>query len=221
MGLYRLYEEHLCPPISSYLNKGEALAPPRRAVAGAARGVVLELGFGTAPNLPHYDADRVERLYALEPAPGMRRHAAREIERVRPAFPVEFLDLPGEQIPLPDASVDSVVSTFTFCTIDDLDAALRGVARVLRPGGTLHFLEHGLAPDGDARMQREQRRMEPLHHFLFPGCRLTRRIFDQVEAGGFALDERERFSFEFTGLWRWMAAAGFFYQGVARPRAET
>ena len=96
------------------------------------------------------------------------------------------------------------------------DSPLQSIARVLKPSGTLLFWEHGLAEDSNPKAQREQRFMEPIHNFVFPGCRLTRRIFDLVEQGGFTLSQQEREHFDFTGIWRWMAAAGYFYRGEAR-----
>jgi SAM-dependent methyltransferase len=95
-------------------------------------------------NFPYYDPARVNKVYALEPNPGMVRRA--QNQRRRTELDVEFLDLPGERIPLPEASVDTVVSTFTLCTIPGVADAIRGIARVLRPGGQFLFFEHGLSP---------------------------------------------------------------------------
>ena len=178
MGLYKLYEQRVWPRISAALNNDEALGEERKKTVQRAQGVVLEIGFGMGPNLAHYDPQKVQKLYGLEPSQGMRDYARRTLTEVQPRFEFEFLDLPGEHIPLADNSVDTVVSTFTFCTIDDLDAALHGIARVLKPGGTLLFWEHGLAEDSNPKAQREH--------------------------------------FDFTGMWRWMAAAGYLYRGEAQ-----
>ena len=91
---------------------------------------------------------------------------------------------------------------------------------MLKPDGNLVFWERGLAPDTNPKLQRKQRIMEPIHNFVFPGCRITRRIFDLVEQGGFRLEQREESAFSFTGMWRWMTAAGYFYEGVARVEEE-
>ena len=201
-----LYERYICPHLSKVVNQGKALQPMRHRVVSKAQGVVLEIGVGTGSNFPHFDPAKVTKLYALEPAPGMLKLARREA--VGQPFPIEFLDLPGERIPLEDHSVDTVLTTFTLCTIPEVVTALRGMTRVLRPGGELLFCEHGEAPD--ANVQRWQRRLEPIHGFIFPGCHLTRRIPDLIEQGGFEIRKIEQ---EYAaGFPRFM---GYFYEGVA------
>ena len=202
------YERYICPHISKVVNQGKALQPMRHRVVARAHGVVLEIGVGTGSNFPHFDPTKVTKLYALEPAPGMLKLARREAEG-RP-FPIEFLDLPGERIPLADHSVDTVLTTFTLCTIPEVVTALQGMARVLRPDGTLVFCEHGEAPD--ANVQRWQTRLEPVHGFIFPGCHLTRRIPDLIERGGLKIHRLEQAYA--AGLPRFM---GYFYEGVATP----
>lgn len=130
-----------------------------------ARGTVLEIGVGPGVNFAHYDPAAVSKLYALEPNPGMLRLAERKRRRHR--LDIEFIDLPGERIPLPDGSVDTVVSTFTLCTIPGIVDAIRGIRRVLRPDGQLIFFEIGIAPD--PAVQRWQKRWEPFHHLAFGG----------------------------------------------------
>jgi SAM-dependent methyltransferase len=119
-----------------------------------AQGHVLEVGVGPGVNFAHYDPAKVNKIYALEPNRGMLRRA--EEQRSRTQLQIEFIDLPGERIPLPDASVDTVVSTFALCTISGVEEAIRGIGRVLKPGGTLIFFEHGLSPD--PRVRRWQAR---------------------------------------------------------------
>lgn len=200
------YERHLCPHISKTVNQGKVLQPIRRRIASRAQGVVLEIGAGTGANFQYYDPQKVTTLYALEPAPGMVKIARREAAG-RP-FPIEFLDLPGERIPLADRSVDTVLVTFTLCTIPEVVTALRGMARVLKDGGQLIFCEHGNAPDSS--VQRWQRWLEPLNSMIFPGCRLTRRIPDLIELGGFTIREMEQRYI--MGVPRPM---GYFFQGIA------
>jgi ubiquinone/menaquinone biosynthesis C-methylase UbiE len=149
-----------------------------------ARGVVLEIGFGSGANMPHYDPSHVARLYALEPSRGMRQLAVRRLAET--TINVDFIDLPGERIPLNDASVDTVVSTFTLCTIADLEGALSGIVRVLRSNGVLIFLENSLAREPD--VQRWQRRWEPVLHRMFGGLRLTRDIPAFVMKAGLRID---------------------------------
>lgn len=129
----------------------------------------------------------MSKLYALEPNPGMIRLAERQ--RRRTELDVTFLDLPGERIPLDDATVDTVVSTCTLCTIPGVVEAIRGIRRVMRPGGRLVFFEHGLSPD--ARVRRWQRWSEPIPRVLFAGCHVTRDVPSLLEHGGFRIDQME------------------------------
>jgi ubiquinone/menaquinone biosynthesis C-methylase UbiE len=110
-------------------------------------------------------------------------------QRCKTKLQIEFLDLPGERIPLPDASVDTVVSTFTLCTITGVTDALRGLRRVLKPGGKFIFFEHGLAPD--AAVQRWQTRTEPFFCWVFEGCHVTRHIPSLITTGGFTIEQME------------------------------
>ena len=147
-------------------------------------GTVLEIGFGSGLNLRHYPAS-VGRVLAVEPSDlAWRLAGPRRGERTPP---VERVGLDGERLPLPDGSVDGAVSTFTLCTIPAVDAALAEVRRVLRPGGALHFLEHGRAPDPGVRVW--QRRLQPLQSRLVGGCRLDRPIDDLVAGAGLTVVE--------------------------------
>ena len=110
-----------------------------------AQGTVLEIGVGLGVNFPLYDPMKVSKVFALEPNPGMVRRAEEQGHRTK--LDIEFLALPGECIPLAEKSVDTVVSTFTLCTIPGVAEAIQGIARVLKPGGKFIFFEHGLAPD--------------------------------------------------------------------------
>ncbi len=147
----------------------------------AAQGRILEIGVGPGVNFPYYDWERVTKLYALEPNAEMVRRAERQ--RIHSRLDIEFIGLPSEQISLPDASIDSVVSTFTLCTIAGIDDALREVRRVLKDGGQLVFAEIGVAPDEAVR--RWQRRWEPVHRRLFEGLHLTRDIPRLLDGAGF------------------------------------
>jgi len=123
-------------------------------------------------NFTLYDPSKVSKVYALEPSPGMIRLAKPQQQRTK--LDIEFLDVPGERIPLKDSAVDTVVSTFTLCTIPGIADAIHGLRRVLKPSGKLIFFEHGLSPDSCIR--RWQERTEPLPHWLFEGCHITRDI---------------------------------------------
>jgi ubiquinone/menaquinone biosynthesis C-methylase UbiE len=149
---------------------------------------VLEIGVGSGANFMHYDPAKVSKLYALEPNAGMIRLAERQ--RLRTKLNVEFLDLPGERIPLEDGAVDTVVSTFTLCTIPGIVEAIRGMKRVLRTSGKLIFFELGRSPDSAVR--RWQKRLEPFYHWLFQGLYLTRDIPSLIVQGGFQIEQMER-----------------------------
>lgn len=179
----RLYASFIEPSLVSFACSLPPITAERAKVIPAATGVVLEIGFGSGHNATFYDPERVERLVALEPSAPMRRRAQKRVAALK--FPFDWLDLEAEEIPLEAASVDTVVSTFTLCTIPDVARALRGVRRVLKPGGRLLFLEHGAAPDADVR--RFQNRLEPLWSRLAGGCRLTRDPAALIAAAGFEI----------------------------------
>jgi ubiquinone/menaquinone biosynthesis C-methylase UbiE len=162
MGFYRRV---VYPALVSRLGNPQPIQALREQIVPLARGDVLEIGVGSGVNFRYYDQANVERLYALEPNAGMLRLA--HAERRRTSLNIQFLTLPGERIPLEDESVDTVVSTFTVCTIPALEQALHGIARVLKPDGLLIFLENSLATD--RRVQSWQRRWEPIHRRVFQG----------------------------------------------------
>jgi len=166
---------------------------------------VLEIGVGSGLNLPFYDPSRITRLWGLEPSAEMRRLAEPAVDSL--PFKFEFIDLPGEEIPLDANSVDTVLITYTLCTIPETQPALRGMARVLRPGGKLIFCEHGAAPD--AAVRRWQDRLNPIWNRLGGGCNLNRAIPDLIRAGGFEIDWLETM---YLPGWR---PAGFNYWGSA------
>ena len=159
----------------------------RQHIIPFAQGTVLEIGVGSGANFIHYDSTKVSRLYALEPNPGMIQLA--EKQRHKTKLNIEFIDLPGERIPLEDDSVDTVVSTFTLCTIPGILEAIQGLARVLKPQGKLIFFELGLAPD--LEVQRWQKRLEPFQHRLFQGLYLTRDIPVLIVQSGFQIEAME------------------------------
>jgi len=142
---------------------------------------------GSGANFVHYDSTKVSKLYALEPNPGMIRLAERT--QLKTKLNIEFIGLPGERIPLKDDSVDTVVSTFTLCTIPGIVDAIQGLARVLKPNGKLIFFELGLSPD--VAVQHWQRRLEPAFHWMFQGLYLTRDIPALLVQGGFQIEQME------------------------------
>ena len=181
------YRDHVYPRLVSLLGDPKPIREVRERIVPLARGKVLEIGVGPGVNFVHYDPARVSKVYALEPNPGMIRLAERQ--RRRTELVIEFLDLPGERIPLEDGTVDTVLSTFTLCTIPGVVEALRGVRRVLKPGGKLIFFEHGRSPD--PRVRRWQEWSEPIPHWLFEGCHVTRDIPSLIEQSGFRIEQME------------------------------
>src|ERR1700686_544015 len=166
------YKDHVYPHLVTLLGNPKPMRDIRQRVVPMAQGTVLEIGVGPGVNFPLYDATRVSKVFALEPNPGMVRRAVEQGRRTK--LDIEFLALPGERIPLAESSVDTVVSTFTLCTIPGVVDAIQGIARVLKPGGKFIFFEHGLAPDPPVR--RWQKRSEPLFRWAFEGCHVTRDI---------------------------------------------
>ena len=177
----------------------------RKKVVPSARGRVLEIGIGSGLNLPFYDAALVERVFGLDPSPEITRMAASAAAQA--PFEVEFLNTGGEDVPLDSESVDTVVITYTLCTIPEVVRALREMSRVLRPGGRLLFCEHGLAPDPNVR--RWQDRIDPLWRRVAGGCHLNRDIPALLREGGFDIDKLETM---YLPGWR---PASFNYWGSA------
>lgn len=175
------YERHVLPCL---LDVACGLAPirhQREQVVPLAQGRVLEVGIGTGLNLPHYDPRRVRQLVGLDPAMSLHRLAQRRAARA--GLAVELIGLSAERIPLDDASFDTVLVTYTLCTIPDPLAALREMRRVLAPGGRLLFCEHGRAPEASVR--RWQARLQPLWGRIAGGCQLGRDIPALLHEAGF------------------------------------
>ena len=181
------YADHVFPLLLDWTMR--AVDDLREPALAGARGDVLEVGFGTGLNLPHYPG-AVRRLVALDPLRALERRVAKRVAAAR--FPVERVALPADQrLPFQDASFDCIVSTFTLCSIPDAKAALAEMRRVLRPGGVYLFLEHGRSDD--PRVARWQERFEPIQRRIACGCHLSRPIDGLVREAGFQMERLERF----------------------------
>jgi SAM-dependent methyltransferase len=181
------YRDYIYPHLVDILGDPPPIQEIRQQIIPLAEGKVLEIGVGSGANFVHYDSRKVTKLYALEPNLGMIRLAQKQQHRTK--LNIEFLDLPGERIPLDDNTVDTVVSTFTLCTIPGIVDAIQGIARVLRPEGKLIFFELGLSPD--LAVQRWQKQLEPLCRWLFQGLYLTRDIPFLIREGSFQINQME------------------------------
>jgi SAM-dependent methyltransferase len=183
-----LYGERVLPRIINVACGVKAVRPLRQRVCGGLHGQVVEIGFGSGLNVPHYPRD-VTKVAAIEPSDVAWKLAS---DRVAASpVPVERAGLDGTSLPFPDDTFDAALSTWTMCTIPDIDRALSELIRVLKPGATLHFVEHGLAPD--ANVQRWQHRLDPIQQRLFGGCHLSRRIVPLLTDAGFTIDDVDVF----------------------------
>jgi ubiquinone/menaquinone biosynthesis C-methylase UbiE len=200
------YQHRIVPCLTHLAMRQNYLVPFRKRVIGAAEGRVLEVGIGSGLNLPLYGPS-VRSVIALEPSPQLLRMARKRGEIA--SMPITFLEASAETVPLDSASVDTVVTTWTLCTIPDAAGALAEMRRVLKPGGALLFVEHGRAPEpGVARWQD---RLDPLWSRLAGGCHLNRKIDDLIAGNGFRLEAlvNARLPGPRTHT--------FLYEGSARP----
>ena len=200
------YEEHCLPHLIHFACGQRIIQRQRAEIVPVAEGRVLEVGMGSALNIPFYDPDQVELVWGLEPSPAMRRKARKNLQQA--PFEVQLLDLPGEEIPLDDHSVDTILLTYTLCTIPDWRVAMQQMRRVLKPGGKLLFCEHGAAPD--ARVRKWQNRVNPLWKRVAGGCNLNRPIPKLIETGGFSIQSLD------SGYLQGPKFAAFNYRGIAK-----
>ena len=175
------YENNILPHMINCLCGMKDIQKQRQKVVPLAEGKVLEVGMGSGLNLPFYDWGKVDMVWGLEPSEGMRRKAQKNLASC--GGNVEWLGLPGESIPLDDNSADTVLLTYTLCTIPDWEQALSEMRRVLKPDGKLIFCEHGEAPD--AAVKKWQDRVNPVWKKIAGGCNLNRPIPSCLKHGGF------------------------------------
>ena len=199
----RFYDERILPRLVDVVI-GKPYESTRARVSAGLSGEVLEVGFGSGRNVPHYPA-AVTRVRAVDPAQLGRRIAAKRL--AASPIPVEFVGLDGQDLPLADESIDNVLVTWTLCTIPDVDRALAEMRRVLRPNGRLHFVEHGRS--ADPKVARHQDQLTPWWGKITGGCHLNRDITQVIEGNGFAFDKLETYRGE------GMPAFSCMFEGVA------
>jgi ubiquinone/menaquinone biosynthesis C-methylase UbiE len=183
-----IYQDQILPRITDAVMNRRELTAIRARVSAGLHGEVLEIGFGSGLNVPHYPA-AVTRVRAVDPATLGRRLAASRV--AASSVPIEYIGLDGQALPVDSASVDHVLTTWTLCTIPDVERALSEACRVLRPGGGLHFVEHGRSPD--ARVAVWQDRLTPLQRRMAGGCHLNRPIDRLVAGSGLDLTRLETY----------------------------
>jgi SAM-dependent methyltransferase len=183
-----VYSDGVVPRLLNVLCGVKPLRELRQRVCSGLTGDVVEIGFGSGLNVPYYPPS-VTRIAAVEPADVGWQLAAARVASSR--VPVERSGLDGQHLPFDDGSFDAVLSTWTMCTIPDIELALQEMRRVLKPDGALHFVEHGLAPDENVR--KWQHRLDPLQQRLLDGCHLSRPIVSLVEHAGFDITALDTF----------------------------
>lgn len=203
------YEQHILPHVIDFACGDDVIMNERESLLADASGRVLEVGMGSGLNLRYYNPDKVDFVWGLEPSEGMRKKAQKNLGRS--PVKVDWLGLPGEEIPLDNDSADTVVLTFTLCTIPDWQRALGQMRRVLKPGGKLLFCEHGVAPD--ASVAKWQNRINPLWKKIAGGCHLNRPIAQYLEDSGFQIKH-----LDMDYLPKMPRIAGFRYRGLAGIR---
>ena len=203
------YDKYILPHFLNCACGSKPVKYQREKVVPMAEGLVLEVGIGSGLNIPFYDAAKVDRILGLDPSEELNRMALKVAEQK--GIPVDFILGGAEDMPLPDNHVDTVLVTFTMCTIPEVAAANKEMLRVLKPGGKMIFCEHGLAPD--VKVSKWQSRLDPVSGKTAGGCHLNRDIPRLIKNAGFEIKTMEQMYLPSTPKF-----AGYNYWGTAVAR---
>lgn len=201
------YDRYILPGLVHFACSTEGITNQRKRVVPLARGRVLEIGIGSGLNLPFYNPENIEFVWGLDPSAELKRMAEKKAATL--PFKVDFIGLSGEDIPLEDNCADTVILTYTMCSISDINKALREMRRVLKPGGSLIFCEHGKSPD--AFVAKWQDRLNPIWKKACGGCNLNRPIPELIKKEGFKIQTLEM---DYMSNLKFLS---FNYLGVAIP----
>ena len=203
-----LYGKYILPKLLNSCCSNPPMVYQRKKVVPLAEGDVLEVGIGSGLNLPFYNKSKISKLWGLDPSEELNKMAGEVAKEEK--IEVDFIISGAEEIPLPDNKVDTVILTYTMCTIPDVDLANEEIKRVLKPEGKLIFCEHGIAPDEN--IYKWQKRINPIWKRIAGGCNLHRNIPEIIERSGFDIEEIDTMYLPSTPKF-----AGFNYWGFAKP----
>jgi ubiquinone/menaquinone biosynthesis C-methylase UbiE len=203
----RFYETCILPKLMHRVCSHADITRERETIVPLAKGRILEVGIGSGLNLPFYDPSKVDRVWGLDPSGSLKKIA--EKKAMKMPFDVEFIGLTGEDIPLGKNSIDTMLVTYTLCSIPDVLKALHEMNRVLKPGGALVFCEHGRAPD--EKINKWQDRMNPAWTKISGGCNLNRPISELIQTGGFKIVTLD------AAYNSQVKVLGYRYKGIAVP----
>lgn len=203
-----LYNKYILPPLIDWACRLRPSAKQREKIVPRAEGKVLEIGVGSGLNLPYYNPEEISHLTAIDP--DLRIWNRNKIDRKKLGFDFDFIETYAEDLPLDNNSIDTILTTYTLCSIKDLEGAFEEMRRVLKPGGRLLFNEHGKAPD--ASVFRWQKRLDPIWGKFSGGCSMKKDIPKLIRSAGFEIESLDTM---YIPGWK---PASFNYWGVSRVR---
>ena len=184
----KLYERHVLPKVLDACCSTKPVNYQRNKIVPHAKGKILEIGIGSGINIPFYNKANVEKIYGLDPSEELNNIAQKKA--INNNLEIDFLLNGAEEIPLPSNSMDTILITYTLCTIQDLESSLKEIKRVMKDDAVMLFCEHGIAPD--ANVIKWQNRVNPLWGKLFGGCNINRNIPEIIQSSGFTLNSLDQ-----------------------------